>query len=198
MMLRKLVAAAMVVAVCGTAAGVASASNGSSDRGDLARVKHATAKYRKLSVAVHDGYGKFLDAAGIACIDMPGMGAMGVHYVKGGIVGDGVIDPLTPEAVVYEPGDDGHLRLVALEYVVFKADWDANHSSPPSLFGQQFNFTPAGNRFGLPPYYSLHAWIFKHNPAGTFAMWNPNVSCHSDDGQEDQNDDHASMDMTHA
>jgi hypothetical protein len=37
--------------------------------------------------------------------------------------------------------------------------------------------TPDGNRFGLPAFYSLHAWVWKHNPAGTFAMWNPNVTC---------------------
>jgi hypothetical protein len=46
-----------------------------------------------------------------------------------------------------------------------------------AVFGQQFNFTPAGNRYGLPAFYSLHAWIWKHNPSGTFAMWNPTVSC---------------------
>ena len=42
------------------------------------------------------GYGLLVDAAGIACIDMPGMGAMGVHYVNGSLVGDAVLDPLTP------------------------------------------------------------------------------------------------------
>ena len=61
--------------------------------------------------------------------------------------------------------------------MVFKADWDRKHSSPPSLFGQTFNFTPSPNRYGLPPFYSLHAWIWKHNPSGMFAPWNPNVSC---------------------
>jgi len=30
---------------------------------------------------------------------------------------------------------------------------------------------------GLPAFYSLHAWIWKHNPAGDFAMWNPDVTC---------------------
>ena len=69
------------------------------------------------------------------------------------------------------------MQLVALEYVVLKADWDALHADPPSLFGQEFMVTPDPNRFGLPAFYSLHAWIWKHNPAGTFAMWNPDVSC---------------------
>jgi hypothetical protein len=45
--------------------------------------------------------------------------------------------------------------------------------APPNLFGQEFNFTDAPNRYGLPPFYSLHAWVWKDNPAGAFAMWNP-------------------------
>ena len=32
---------------------------------------------------------------------------------------------------------------------------------------------------GLDAYYSLHAWLYKSNPIGTFAPWNPNVSCPS-------------------
>jgi hypothetical protein len=108
---------------------------------------------------------------------MPGMGAMGIHYVNGTLVGDDRVDPLTPEAVVYEPDGDGHPHLVALEYVVFKSAWDAHHKGKPKLFGQTFTLTPDGNRFGLPAFYSLHAWLYKHNPAGTFAMWNPRVTC---------------------
>ncbi len=190
-MLRKVIAAALLVTVCGTAAGVAYASNG---RGELARVKHANDKYRKVSVAEDALYGQFLDVNGIACIDMPGMGAMGIHYANGGLVPDGVINALTPEALVYAPQENGRLKLAAIEYVVFKADWDANHSSPPSLFGQPFNFTAAGNRFGLPDYYSLHVWLWKHNPAGTFAMWNPDVSCTPGDDHNGHHDDHMDMD----
>ena len=33
------------------------------------------------------------------------------------------------------------------------------------------------NRYGLPPFYELHAWIWKHNPRGMFDDWNPLVSC---------------------
>ena len=55
--------------------------------------------------------------------------------------------------------------------------WDAEHKSPPRLFGQKFSLTGAGNRYGLPPFYSLHAWVWQHNPAGTFAMFNPDVTC---------------------
>ena len=69
------------------------------------------------------------------------------------------------------------MSLVALEYVVIQSVWDGAHSGVPELFGQKFMLTPAGNRFGLPAFYSLHAWIWKHNPKGTFEAWNPQVHC---------------------
>jgi hypothetical protein len=144
------------------------------------QVKHATAGYHDVGVAEQAGYGRFVDVNGIACIDMPGMGAMGVHYVNGALVGDGKVDALTPEAVVYEPDSAGRLHLVAVEYVVIQQAWDAQHRHPPALFGHRFDFTASPNRYGLPPFYSLHAWVWKNNPAGMFAMWNPRASCIDD------------------
>jgi hypothetical protein len=143
----------------------------------VAAVRAATAKYHQLAVAQADNYGLFTDAAGIACIANPPDGTMGVHYVNLGLVLDGGIDAATPEALVYEPEKNGNLRLVAVEYVVFQSAWDASHASPPSLFGQEFGLVPAGNRYGLPPFYELHAWIWKHNPSGMFYEWNPTVTC---------------------
>jgi hypothetical protein len=150
----------------------------------------ATAKYNSLALAKKAGYSILADAAGITCIAEPQMGAMGVHYVQGDLVKDPAIDAAHPEALVYAPDRHGGLHLAALEYVVIKSDWDANQPRPPSLgygvldtpappwlFGHEFNFTDAPNRYGLPPFYSLHAWIWKENPAGTFAMWNPSVRC---------------------
>jgi hypothetical protein len=153
------------------------ASTATGDTDGLGAVRAQTAGFHDFDAALADGRGELRDALGIACIEAPGLGAMGIHYVKGSIVGDGAIDASNPEAVIYEPQANGRMRLVALEYVVFKADWDAAHPSPPSLFGQTFNFTPSPNRYGLPPFYSLHAWIWKHNPSGMFAPWNPEVSC---------------------
>jgi hypothetical protein len=173
---RRLRFAAVVLAGAASVA-VAATATAAGPRSDLSSLRHATASYHDLNVAVAAGYGKFTDAKGIACIDMPGMGAMGNHYVLGSLVGDGAVNLTTPEALVYAPDEDGHLNLAAVEYVVFKADWDAKHTAPPTLFGQAFNETGAVNRYGLPPYYSLHVWVWQHNPAGMFAMWNPNVSC---------------------
>jgi hypothetical protein len=139
--------------------------------------RQATAQDHRIDVAKDAGYGPFTDAQGIACIEMPGMGAMGVHYVNGALVGDPAIDAAKPEALVYEPEQNGTLRLVGLEYVVIQSAWDATHSARPTLFGQEFNFTSSPNRYGLPPFYSLHAWIWHHNPAGMFAPFNPDITC---------------------
>jgi hypothetical protein len=144
---------------------------------DLAALRASTDTYHNIAVAEQHGYALLTDAQGIACIDMPGMGGMGIHWANSTLVGNPAIVASQPEALVYAPGRDGTLRLAALEYVVLKQAWDASHTSPPRLFGQTFNFTDAPNRFGLPPYYSLHVWAWKHNPAGTFEMWNPRVTC---------------------
>lgn len=141
-----------------------------------ASARAGTADYHSIDAAFADGYGLFTDAAGIACIDNPA-GGMGIHYVKGALVADPAENAATPEALVYEPQANGRLRLVALEYVVIQSAWDAGHASPPSLFGQQFTAVGSSNRYGLPPFYELHAWLWKHNPSGMFEDWNPNVSC---------------------
>jgi hypothetical protein len=164
---------AVVAAIC---AAIAMAQGGDA----TSATERATAPFHNLALAKQAGYGLLKDKNGVACIamdDMPAMGAMGVHYAKPALVGDGAIDTSRPEALVYEPLAHGKLKLAAVEYVVLKADWLAHHSKAPALFGHTFNFTPAGNRFGLPAYYSLHAWIWKHNPSGEFAMWNPTVTC---------------------
>ncbi|HEY7021051.1 MAG TPA: hypothetical protein VH349_08040 [Ktedonobacterales bacterium] len=168
----------VLVTVLALTAGVAGA-NHDNGRVSLGDVRAATARYHSLSVAIAHKYGILKDAKGIACIDNPGVGAMGIHYVNGDLVGTTEVNPLKPEALVYEPQKNGRLSLVAVEYVTFQAQWDATHKAPPSLFGHRFMLTPDGNRFGLPAFYSLHAWIWKHNPDGTFAMWNPNVHCPS-------------------
>lgn len=145
---------------------------------DLAALRSATAAFHSIAAAEQHGYALLTDVQGIACIDMPGMGGMGVHWANSGLVADPAIDAQHPEALVYAPSRNGTLRLAAIEYVVVKAAWDAKHSAPPRLFGHVFNLTESPNRFGLPAYYSLHVWAWQHNPAGTFEMFNPRVSCH--------------------
>jgi hypothetical protein len=172
---RMAVAAAAVTLAAAIAALALAAGGG----GSTAAAARATARFHDLSVAKRAGYGLLKDKKGVACIAMdamPEMGAMGVHYAKSSLVADGKLDVRTPEALVYAP-EGGKLRFAAVEYVVLKAAWNARHTAPPGLFGHRFNLTPAGNRFGLPAYYSLHAWLWTHNPAGKFSMWNPEVHC---------------------
>jgi hypothetical protein len=148
-------------------------------RSPVVRARQATRKFHSLTTARKAGYARFKDKNGIACIAMPPMGAMGVHYVNGSLVGTPAVRLRHPEALVYAPVH-GHLRLAALEYIVLKSAWDkvhGNNAPRPRLYGHRFNITTAPNRYGLPTFYSLHAWIWKHNPAGMFAMWNPAVHC---------------------
>jgi hypothetical protein len=148
-------------------------------RSSVEIARQATRKFHSLATAKKAGYARFKDKNGIACIAMPPMGAMGVHYVNGNLVGTPAVLLRHPEALVYAP-EHGHLRLAALEYLVLKSAWDKAHgkNAPrPRLYGHRFNITRAPNRYGLPTFYSLHAWIWKHNPAGMFVMWNPAVHC---------------------
>jgi hypothetical protein len=139
----------------------------------LAELRAATEPYHDIS-KLPAGYGEFY-----VCTDNEGLGAaMGQHYANVDMVVDPAIDALSPEVFVYEPRPNGTLRLVAVEYVVFKADWDALHpGTRPQLFGRTFSEIPAGNRYGLPDFYELHVWVWKGNPRGVFDDWNPTVSC---------------------
>ena len=141
-------------------------------------IRRATARFHNIATAETAGYVLLKDLDGITCIDMPGLGGMGVHYVKPELIANPAIRAGSPEALVYAPDRDGTLRLAALEYLVDRAAWDAQHPRRPHLFrGHPFDLTPAPNRFGLDPFYSQHVWAWKANRAGLLAMWNPAVKC---------------------
>ena len=94
---------------------------------------------------------------------------MGFHYINGALL-DTTLDPTQPEALVYAPNANGRLRLVAVEYVVFQEPWIAEHGDEmPMLFGQEFMPVGFPNRYEIPAFFALHAWIWKNNPSGTFA-----------------------------
>jgi hypothetical protein len=148
------------------------------DRRQLRTIRKATARFHNIANAELAGYVLLKDVDAITCIDMPGLGGMGIHYVKPALVGNPAIRARTPEALVYAPDRDGTLRLAALEYLVDRAAWDAGHRGRPALFaGRAFDFTDAPNRFGLDPFYAQHVWAWKHNRAGLLSMWNPAVHC---------------------
>ena len=137
-------------------------------KSDLAAVRAATASFHRPAAAQAAGWDLVpgLDH----CFVNPGVGAMGYHYINISLL-DLELDPEQPEAMVYAPGPNGQLQLGAVEYVVPAADWDAENSEPPEVLGHHLHLNaPLG-------VYILHAWIWKHNPAGIFEDWNPNVTC---------------------
>lgn len=135
-------------------------------------VRDATRRFQDPSVALAEGY-----APQFGCVSGSYEGAMGVHFVNGALVGDGELDVTRPELLVYEPLPNGRFQLVAADYLVLSQAWNANNPAPPELMGQLFHLFESPNRFGLPEFFTLHVWAWKENPQGTFANWNPNVSC---------------------
>ena len=131
-------------------------------------IRQATRGFREIDAATEAGYGVFLD-----CFTGDGSGDMGQHYVHGELVSDDELDPLQPEALVYEPQADGSLTLVALEYLVFEDQWAGDE--PPALFGQEFHLKTEIP--DTPPVWALHLWLWTHNPNGMFADYNPTVFC---------------------
>jgi hypothetical protein len=124
---------------------------------ELAQVRAATARYHDVEVALADGFALPPDSYCVAGPD----GAMGYHYVNLDRVGQ--LDPTLPQVLLYVPTPQGDLRLVGVEYL-----------SPGGgeLFGQPFT---DGSPLG--PDTALHVWLWQANPAGTFAAFNPNLSC---------------------
>lgn len=153
-----------------------------STQDELAAVRQATAPFHRLEAAIDAGYVLgYQNGAGntiiTGCIAHPtdpvNIGAMGYHYFNKALIDDMVIDPLKPEGLVYAPGADGRLKLVAVEYVVpGPASNPAGPAVAPSPFGMDMHILVP--RVG---FHTLHAWIWSHNPAGMFAHWNPEVTC---------------------
>jgi hypothetical protein len=163
------IGAALALISCASA--TARGSGGPHSGPLIEEVRRATGHYQDVGAATSGGYAPFL-----GCVSGPQEGAMGVHYVNGDLVNDGEIDAARPEALIYEPGHDG-LRLVGVEYIVIAAAWDAKQKTPPALMGQVFHYNAAPNRYGIPAFYALHVWAWRDNPNGSFADWNPKVSC---------------------
>jgi hypothetical protein len=139
----------------------------------VADVRKATEAFKDVTAAEAAGY-----TLGFGCVSGSGdEGAMGLHYINGALVGDGIIDKNQPEIILYEPLANGGVRITGADYLVDAATWDAHNPGPPELDGQLFHLFDAPNRFGLKAFYTLHVWAWKHNPNGTFTNWNPTVSC---------------------
>ncbi len=130
---------------------------------DLRNLQTVTAPYHDFKAAQAGGYTTKLTE----CMTDP-TGGMGYHYGKGASIDANVV-AADPEVLLYEPKADGSLELVGVEYIVPFTAWTA--ATPPTLYGQTFK---RNEGFQL---WALHAWVWKANPSGVFADWNPNVGC---------------------
>jgi hypothetical protein len=156
---------ALLAALVGVGAGAAQAPRpGPVDR-DTARVRAATASFRDLDSAVTAGYTRTV----ARCIAHPEHGAMGYHHANRALMDDHV-QVEHPEILVYSRLPTGEYVLNGVEYIVpFTAR--PRDARPPRVMGQALK--PSD---GLQLWY-LHVWVWKENPAGLFADWNPNVTC---------------------
>jgi len=131
----------------------------------LKEVRQATSRFHSTTQALKYNY-----TPAEECVEVPGLGGMGYHWVNQGLV-DATFNPLQPEAVLYAPGPGGNLRLIAVEYIVL----NVNGNVPRPYFGSQ-PFDTRGTPLPV-DHYSLHVWLYEENPNGLFTPFNPVISC---------------------
>ena len=137
----------------------------------LAELRRTLAPYKDVDNALADG---FVPVSG--CTESPA-GAMGVHFLNPARA-TAPVDPENPSILVYLPTADGGYELVAAEWFQADVDQDVDTDADrPSLWGRPFDGPMLGHEAGMPVHYDLHVWLFRTNPAGVFAPWNPSVSC---------------------
>ncbi len=169
----------------------------------LNALRAASEKYKDVKAAEADGY--IRDPMNFCVTStfegQPAqLGGMGIHYFRPDVLkitatapridGAGThTDFLQPSVLIYEPQADGSLALVAVENLVFQKAWqDAGHSAPPEFHGNQFYsmvdnpLTDVDEAHMFQPHYELHAWLYRDNPNGLFAQFNPNVTCEHHQG----------------
>jgi hypothetical protein len=131
----------------------------------VATLKSATIRYKDLDAAKADGF-VFLHG----CEVREDGGPVGTVYVNMGRLADGLIDPTSPDALIYAPDSSiDHPQLVGVELAIPYSLWPK--AEPPTFLGASFQ---REDEFGV---FGLHAWVWRTNPKGLFAESNPNVSC---------------------
>jgi hypothetical protein len=157
----------------GAMAAHAPATLSASTASEIAQLRRLVAPFHDFQTASDAGWSAPITPCLVAgdLPSTPGSGAMGFHYGNLAYIQDGgVVDLLQPELLLYEPEQNGKLRFVGVEYIVPFADHPATDPAP-TLLGQEFAQVP---EFGV---WGLHIYVGRHNPSGTFAPWNPKVSC---------------------
>jgi len=162
--------AAATPAVANAGGGPGPAADRSGDRW-LQEVVATNAGYHRVAAAEQAGYrGDIVPD----CMDNPDKGGMGVHWISMDLLTDGMIIPDQPEALVYELDARGEKHLVAVEWVMppngeYPGPTAEDPGVAPLLHGHVFTWHP------MLHVWKLHAWLFKANPSGMFADYNPLV-----------------------
>lgn len=94
---------------------------------------------------------------------------MGIHYANKALLADPALDITKPEVLMYRPLSDGRLELVGVEYLIPGPAW--SEADPPTILGQELEYR---EELDL---YALHLWVWRNNPNGLYADWNPNLDC---------------------
>jgi hypothetical protein len=169
----------LTAALAASAAGAAPTAHAHGSVGDdltgrqEAAIRLATRTYRNVDAAVAAGY---VPVGG--CVEAPGLGGMGYHYLNPALAADDIIDPAQPEMLLYDRDERGRLVLVGAEWFMADGDQDlTTDGDRPSLFGHPFDGPMPGHEPGMPVHYDLHAWVWEHNPSGDLAAFNPRLSC---------------------
>ena len=141
--------------------GAALSARSESENKALAALRAATAPFHRIEAAGAAGWNNQFPAGCFASA----AGGMGYHWLNGANVG--TLDPSRPQFVMYEPQKKGSMKLVGVEFI-----YPGIPSDPvPVLFGQPFTYNTV---FSV---WALHVWVWKENPNGLYADWNPRVSC---------------------
>jgi|SRR5690348_10786760 len=133
---------------------------------DLAKLRSVTAAFQDFGTARRAGWSSQITPC---MTDPAGAGGMGFHYGNTALI-NGTASVERPQLLLYEPEQNGRLRLVAVEYII-PYTFHSRDAEPPVLFGQKFQQVDVFQLWGL------HAWVWRENPSGVFASWNPRVNC---------------------
>ena len=147
---------------------VTAAAGGAGHHAALAALRRVTARYHDIDAAIADGFVPV--TAG--CAEEEGGEVMPIPYANIGRLFDERIDPLLPDALLYEPTANGRMRLVGVELAIPFSQWTA--PEPPTFLGAELQ---REEELGV---YGLHIWIWGNNPEGMFAEGNPRITCGAD------------------
>ncbi len=134
-------------------------------RDEITALREATRPFHDVTAAIRAGYAA--DVA--ACIVHEHHGAMGYHHINRSYI-ERDISVERPQFLLYERMPGGRYRLNGVEFFIPYRLWPRD-STPPVFLRQRMKPEDSFQ------YWYLHVWVWRDNPEGTFADFNPVVHC---------------------